>query len=113
MSPRAAWERTLVPHLDDLPFQFVGKGEQNSLKIMLALAKKADASHVILVEEPENHLSFSSLNMIMDKVGDVDRELHAGHPVTSGGQGSWGSSTRSASNCWTRRAMSSRIGRTA
>ena len=68
MSPRAAWERTLVPHLDDLPFQFVGKGEQNSLKIMLALAKKADASHVILVEEPENHLSFSSLNMIMDKI---------------------------------------------
>jgi len=68
VSPRAAWERTLVPHLDDLPFQFVGKGEQNSLKIMLALAKKADASHVILVEEPENHLSFSSLNMIMDKI---------------------------------------------
>ena len=68
VSPRAAWERTLVPHLDDLPFQFVGKGEQSSLKIMLALAKKADDSHVILVDEPENHLSFSSLNMIMDRI---------------------------------------------
>lgn len=68
VSPRAAWERTLVPHLDDLPFQFVGKGEQNSLKIMLALAKKAGDSHVILVEEPENHLSFASLNMIMDRI---------------------------------------------
>jgi putative ATP-dependent endonuclease of the OLD family len=68
VSPRAAWERTLVPHLDDLPFHLVGKGEQSTLKIMLALAKKADDSHVILVEEPENHLSFSSLNMIMDKI---------------------------------------------
>lgn len=68
VSPRAAWERTLVPHLDDLPFQFVGKGEQSSLKIMLALARKAEDSQVILVEEPENHLSFSSLNMIMEKI---------------------------------------------
>jgi hypothetical protein len=35
---------------------------------MLALTKKADDSHIILVEEPENHLSFSSLNMIMDRI---------------------------------------------
>ena len=68
ISPRAAWERTLVPHLDDLPFQFVGKGEQSTLKIMLALNKKVEDSHVILVEEPENHLSFSSLNMLMERI---------------------------------------------
>jgi putative ATP-dependent endonuclease of OLD family len=67
ISSRAAWERTLVPHLDDLPFQYVGKGEQSSLKIMLALDKEED-SHVILVEEPENHLSFSSLNVIMGRI---------------------------------------------
>jgi putative ATP-dependent endonuclease of the OLD family len=68
ISSRAAWERTLVPHLDDLPFQCVGKGEQSSLKIMLALNKDGDDSHIILVEEPENHQSFANLNMVMEKI---------------------------------------------
>lgn len=68
VSQRAAWERTLVPHLDDLPFQLTGSGEQAALKIMLALNRKADDSHVILIEEPENHLSFSSLNALMGKI---------------------------------------------
>jgi putative ATP-dependent endonuclease of the OLD family len=57
-----------VPHLDDIPFQLVGSGEQSSLKIMLALNRRAEDSHVILVEEPENHLSFSSLNILMEKI---------------------------------------------
>lgn len=68
VSQRAAWERTLVPHLDDLPFQLTGSGEQAALKIMLALNRKADDSHVILIEEPENHLSFSSLTTLMSKI---------------------------------------------
>jgi predicted ATPase len=68
VSQRAAWERTLVPHLDDVPFQLTGSGEQAALKIMLALNRKADDSHVILIEEPENHLSFSSLNALMSKI---------------------------------------------
>lgn len=68
VSQRSAWERTLVPHLDDVPFQLTGSGEQSALKIMLALNRRADDSHVILIEEPENHLSFSSLNALMGKI---------------------------------------------
>jgi putative ATP-dependent endonuclease of OLD family len=69
ISQRTTWERGLVPHLDQLPFQFVGKGEQSTLKILLALNKpKIEDSPVILVEEPENHLSFSRLNMLMDRI---------------------------------------------
>jgi putative ATP-dependent endonuclease of OLD family len=68
ISHRAMWERSLVPHLNDLPFQFVGSGEQSSLKIMLALNQKVEDGHIILVEEPENHLSFSSLNILMEKI---------------------------------------------
>jgi predicted ATP-dependent endonuclease of OLD family len=59
-----------VPHLDELPFQLVGKGEQNALKIMLALERQAEESHIILIEEPENHLSFSSMNMLVTKIRD-------------------------------------------
>jgi putative ATP-dependent endonuclease of the OLD family len=68
ISQRTTWERTLVPHVDDLPFQFVGNGEQSSLKVMLALSRKVEDSHIILVEEPENHLSFSSLNTLLERI---------------------------------------------
>jgi hypothetical protein len=68
ISQRASWESSLIPHLDDLPFTFVGKGEQSSLKILLALNRKVDAAHIILVEEPENHLSFSRMNILVRKI---------------------------------------------
>lgn len=69
-SQKSNWETNLVPHLDDLPFQFIGKGEQNALKIMLALERKAGESKIILIEEPENHLSFSSMNTLIKKITD-------------------------------------------
>lgn len=62
------WESALGPHLDNLPFQFSGSGEQNRLKILLALVRKIEQSHVILVEEPENHLSFPNLNDLVDRI---------------------------------------------
>ncbi|GAA2351807.1 ATP-dependent nuclease [Dactylosporangium salmoneum] len=69
LSQRSGWERSLVPHLDDLPFPYVGKGEQSTLKILLALnRKKVKDTHVVLIEEPENHVSFSTLNQLIDKV---------------------------------------------
>jgi putative ATP-dependent endonuclease of OLD family len=70
ISQKASWDATLIPHLDDLPFHLIGKGEQNQLKIMLALERKAGTSDVILVEEPENHLSFSSMNLLLARMQD-------------------------------------------
>lgn len=77
ISSKAGWESNLVPHLDDLPFQLVGKGEQSALKIMLALERKADNSHVILIEEPENHLSYAAMNILMTKIRDkcADKQI--------------------------------------
>lgn len=68
VSQRANWETNLVPHLNEIPSQYSGKGEQNSLKIMLALKKKADKTNIILIEEPENHLSFASMNKLLTKI---------------------------------------------
>lgn len=78
ISQRTTWERSLVPHLDDLPIQFVGKGEQSRLKILLALNKpQIEDSPVILIEEPENHLSFSGLNVLMERIARkcTDRQV--------------------------------------
>jgi len=70
ISQKAAWESNLVPHLDDLPCQFVGSGGQNMLKVLLALNRSADAVHVVLIEEPENHQSPASLNTLVSKISE-------------------------------------------
>ncbi|MFI0410646.1 ATP-dependent nuclease [Actinomadura sp. 3N508] len=77
VSQKSRWENGIVPHLDDLPYQYVGKGEQSNLKILLSLNKDAEESHVVLVEEPENHLSFTNLGKLLRKVGDrcVDKQV--------------------------------------
>ncbi len=70
ISQRYTWESSLVAHLDGLPYQFVGDGERATLKILLALNRKAADAEVILIEEPENHLSFSSLNLLVSKIAE-------------------------------------------
>jgi putative ATP-dependent endonuclease of OLD family len=66
LSARDAWEGGLTTYLDDIPFHFVGKGEQSVVKTNLALAhNKAKEANVILIEEPENHLSHTRLNQLI------------------------------------------------
>lgn len=66
-SARANWETGIMPHLDDIPLPLVGKGEQNSVKIKLAMETSA-RSHIILIEEAENHLSYASLNELIGHI---------------------------------------------
>ena len=54
-------------HIDDIPLPLIGKGEQNSVKIKLALETSA-RSHIILIEEAENHLSYASLNELIGHI---------------------------------------------
>ncbi|WP_274423904.1 ATP-dependent nuclease [Chelativorans sp. YIM 93263] len=71
-SARATWEAGIMPHLDDTPLPLVGKGEQNAVKIKLAMETSAK-SNIILIEEAENHLSYSSLNELIGHIAE-----HAG-----------------------------------
>lgn len=66
-SARSTWEGSLSPYLDELPFTHAGKGEQSAVKMKLAM-RAAGAAHVLLIEEPENHLSFSSMAKLIDKI---------------------------------------------
>ena len=45
-----------------------GKGTQNIVKINLALNKLKEKSDIILIEEPENHLSYSNMNLLIDDI---------------------------------------------
>lgn len=67
---RTAWEKSIVTHLSGIPIQNLGKGTQTIVGLELALDDSCEKSKVILLEEPENHLSHSNLNKLLQKVCD-------------------------------------------
>lgn len=73
LSNRNAWETSLVTYLDDVPFHHVGKGEQCIVKTKLALShKKSQEANILLLEEPENHLSHTKLNQLIRHIKDAN-----------------------------------------
>ena len=61
-----AWENSLVTQLNEIPFHYIGKGEQCIIKTELALASRIQKNvGIILLEEPENHLSHTRLNQLL------------------------------------------------
>lgn len=66
LSSKNAWENSLMTYLDNIPFHYIWKGEQCIIKTKLALGhKKAKEANILLLEEPENHLSYSKLNELI------------------------------------------------
>lgn len=62
------WKKELCLSIDNVPYTMSGKGTQNIVKINLALNKLKEKSDIILVEEPENHLSYSNMNLLIDDI---------------------------------------------
>jgi putative ATP-dependent endonuclease of OLD family len=78
LSSKNAWESSLMTYLEDIPFHYIGKGEQCMIKTKMALGhKKAKHASIILLEEPENHLSHSKLNhLIRDiRMGNEGKQI--------------------------------------
>ena len=71
LSSQTAWESSLMTYIDLIPFQYIGKGEQCVIKTKLALSAKKNAeATIILLEEPENHLSHARLNELIADLSD-------------------------------------------
>ncbi|OQP45424.1 hypothetical protein A4H97_32280 [Niastella yeongjuensis] len=68
ISQKYGWEGLLTTYVDEIPFHHIGKGKQNIIKIMLALHTSGKQCTVILLEEPENHQSFSNLHRLMQYI---------------------------------------------
>ena len=63
---KSTWEGSLITQLEEIPLGYIGKGMQCIVKTELALSNnKVKKAQVILLEEPESHLSFSSLNELL------------------------------------------------
>lgn len=66
------WEKAIVTKINSTPFENVGKGEQATLRIELSLKNpKAEKAGIILLEEPESHLTYSKLNRLLNDVEEV------------------------------------------
>jgi putative ATP-dependent endonuclease of OLD family len=72
---KSAWEGSLVTYIDDVPFHHLGQGQQSIAKTQLALKnQRAKKSNLILIEEPENHLSHSNLNRLLAIIESMRKE---------------------------------------
>jgi len=68
LGSRTAWESSLITQLDGMPFDNIGRGKQCMLKTELALYSTGDDVNIVLIEEPENHLSFSNMNKLIHSI---------------------------------------------
>jgi putative ATP-dependent endonuclease of OLD family len=63
------WEKNIITRINSIPFEYVGKGIQSAVKIELSLNVKNDnTSNVLLIEEPENHLSYPKMNKLINEI---------------------------------------------
>lgn len=69
MSSRASWDGAMVTYVDGIPFHLIGKGEQTKIKTKLSLnSKKIARTNILLIEEPESHLSHHNLNNLITHI---------------------------------------------
>lgn len=62
------WENILIANIDKIPIHYKGKGSQVGIQTKLSLAKSSSTNNkqaVVLIEEPESHLSFASMNKLI------------------------------------------------
>lgn len=75
VASKTNWETSLTTYFDDVPFSQIGKGEQSSFKIKLALSSQKDKCNVVLIEEPENHLSHSNMSKLLDDISKLGDQI--------------------------------------
>lgn len=69
LQTKNAWENTLTTFMDEIPYTYIGKGEQAIVKTNLALlSKQTQKASIILIEEPENHLTYTKLNELINTI---------------------------------------------
>lgn len=61
-------ENLITIYDNNIPLESKGSGMENIIKTEIALAKAGEAIELILLEEPENHLSHSNLRAMINRI---------------------------------------------
>lgn len=67
-SPKASIETDIIITEDDIPIESKGKGRQCFIKTEFALRDREHSLDVLLLEEPENHLSHVHMRKLIDRI---------------------------------------------
>ena len=67
-SPKASVETDIIITEGDIPIDSKGKGRQCFIKTEFALSNREHALDVLLLEEPENHLSHVHMRKLIDRI---------------------------------------------
>ncbi len=75
-NPKANLETDLVITENDIPIESKGKGRQCFIKTEFALRKNEDehSLDVLLLEEPENHLSHTNMKRLIQRISDSENK---------------------------------------
>lgn len=68
MAPTSSWESNLGLAVGDISFAHIGKGEQNQIQIKIAIQNRAKDVDIVMLEEPENHLSHINLIQLVSYI---------------------------------------------
>lgn len=79
IAPTNSWDSNLALAVDDVSFAHIGKGEQNQIQIKIAIENRAKDVDIVMLEEPENHLSHINLVQLVSYI----EKRNAGKPITS------------------------------
>jgi len=75
-SPKASVETDIMITEDDIPVDSKGKGRQCFIKTEFALRNREHALHLLLLEEPENHLSQVHMRKLIERIrASVKKQL--------------------------------------
>lgn len=69
-----ALEESLTIQRNDIDIAHFGRGDSMFLNIDFALSRTKEDTNVILIEEPENHLSYLNMHRLIDKVDDTEEK---------------------------------------
>ena len=64
------WKKQMAIIVDRTPFDNIGFGTQNAIKIELAMKNASQQASIVLMEEPENNLSHTNMTLLVKHITD-------------------------------------------
>ncbi|MCO5215504.1 MAG: AAA family ATPase [Thermomicrobiales bacterium] len=68
------WDAAVVPHINSIPFSMLGHGRKVATKVALAMSRTSESTQIVLVEEPENHMSHTQLQKLIGHIQSLAGE---------------------------------------
>ncbi|RXT05271.1 ATP-dependent endonuclease [Ammoniphilus sp. CFH 90114] len=69
-----AWMNEVSIDVENIPFEDMGFGTQNLIKMELVFKQNTENSNVVLFEEPENNLAFGNMSRLISKINQDENK---------------------------------------